>query len=70
MMHVGLIEHRSAKGRTWLVTVEGEYLRTSFASVRAFRSEAGARKEVTRLLGNDVAFHVVSWSGKPATSTF
>ena len=65
-MHAGLIEHRSSNGVTWHVTVEGEYMRTSFAKRRAFRSEGAARKEVTRLLGNDVAFHVVSWAKEGA----
>lgn len=57
-MHATLIQYRPGR---WHVKIEGETMCTRFAKTRSFRSEANARKEVRRMLGDDVLFNVVAF---------
>jgi hypothetical protein len=53
-MNVTIKSQRGPRGVRFNVFVEGAPLRTKFRKVRSFGTELVARKEVARLLGNDV----------------
>ena len=53
-MNVTIQPVRGPRGVRFTVLVEGSPLRTEFAKTRSFGTESAARKEVTRLLGDDV----------------
>lgn len=59
MMNVTIQPVRGPRGTRFTVLVEGAPLRTKFAKTRSFGTEAAARKEVARLLGDDVFVRVV-----------
>jgi hypothetical protein len=58
-MNVTIQPVRGPRGVRFTVSVEGSPLRTEFAKTRTFGAEESARKEIARLLGDDVAVRVV-----------
>ena len=57
-MNVTIQPVRGPRGVRFAVLVEGSPLRTEFARTRSFGTESSARKEVTRLLGDDALVKV------------
>lgn len=58
MMNVTIQSVRGPSGVRFTVSVEGAPLRTKFLKTRSFGTESAARKEVARMLGDDVTISV------------
>jgi hypothetical protein len=57
-MNVMIRAVRGPRGVRFTVLVDGSPLRTEFAKTRSFGTESAARKEIDRLLGDDVTISV------------